>query len=1293
MKKQLLFLLMLLFATMISQAAYWYVDPSGTDDLLHGTGTGTNAFKTIQYAINFGTVADGDVINVATGTYIESNILVDKSLTIQGTGATRGDVVIVSTGIDANVDNAFGSGALNGFIIKAHAVTIRKLTIDGNPALAPSTFNFRAGIVTLDASQPGGGVWHNLHVDNVSIKYAWRRGISIFPRTVSGTVVENSNIEYIAYNQGMYLAGHSLALNNTIKHCFQGIVQNPDATTPTGLFKMNGNTLTEIGNFPGCFGYPNGQPRAIQFDAVDTTVRTVEIKNNIINDNGSVGLVGTVGIYTRRANAASIVENNAITLSSGSSFSVAGGTQSVGMLLGWSYGRAFTARLNNVSTSNYGMGIMLVDAGTIAKPMILEGNVLTSTTSAHLDRGDGTGIFISNEYLFNAADKSECYVKIQNQNSINGFARGVDVEKVVTSTLPLTVMVHNNSIFGNTTGIDASTLTGPVDATNNWWGDCSGPFHSTNPGGLGNPVTDNVFFIPWWCDAGMTTVGPVLSPGMAILNTTNGTQYTSAELGIALSAAISGQTLYIAPGTTAGTTDYNFPGKTVNIVGSGIPGQSILDGALTVTDGNLIIMNEIAFTNTGTTPTILVAGGSLKLRNCILNETTGGDQACLEVTGGTVDAGTSDDYGLNQFIVNSPGSAVNNIPLVDLWAIGNNWGDPSGPYNASTNPGGTGGAIIGLGADNVNYAPFTAGPVTTVASVFVCAGVPSVDIPVSVIDFTDVGKISLTFGFTPAQLTNPSLVYTNPAFSSWGAFTVTTDPLLLAAGVFKVSGFGALPADGVTLPDGTIIFTLRFDILPNLGTNSTAPVFLNENPQGTACEYAGVAPSYHPFIDVPTSSYYINGGVTLNAHHKISGIFTYYNALNTVLTGADITVNIYRSSDLTHSNLLGTSVTNGSGYYEFLALCPDETYDIVATSTHTTDGSVNTTDAAQVNYWPIAPYIIEKVRFYAGDVGTLVPFVLPDMNLSATDAQRIQQNFVNGLAFDRPWTFWRTGQFIVANPATESYPSVNLPVGSDITANMYGLCTGDFNRSFNPLLKKAPSKTLTLIYGRSMWITSNQEFDLPIHIVHASSVGAVSLILNFPADLVEVKDVRMNSTNGQLDWAVFGNELRIGWNSTIPADLAAMDDIIVLQLATKETFIKGASIKLTLAPDPLNELADDQYEVIGDAIISVDVVEASPNAINDLSANEMLSIHNYPNPFVNITTITYFLPYNGNVNIEIRNTLGETVKVLTNEMQISGDHSLKFDATSLDPGVYTATITLSSKTNTVNKTIKLLYSK
>jgi len=58
--------------------------------------------------------------------------------------------------------------------------------------------------------------------------------------------------------------------------------------------------------------------------------------------------------------------------------------------------------------------------------------------------------------------------------------------------------IHDSSLNNNATAIenqDASTI---IDATNNWWGDASGPYHATtNPDGFGNAVSNYVNFGSW----------------------------------------------------------------------------------------------------------------------------------------------------------------------------------------------------------------------------------------------------------------------------------------------------------------------------------------------------------------------------------------------------------------------------------------------------------------------------------------------------------------------------------------------------------------------------------------------------------------------------------------------------------------------------------------------------------------------------------------------------------------------------------------------------------------------------
>lgn len=59
-------------------------------------------------------------------------------------------------------------------------------------------------------------------------------------------------------------------------------------------------------------------------------------------------------------------------------------------------------------------------------------------------------------------------------------------------------VINNNDIFNNQEfGVWNVDQTFTIDATNNWWGDDSGPAHSSNSSGTGDAVSDAVNFDPW----------------------------------------------------------------------------------------------------------------------------------------------------------------------------------------------------------------------------------------------------------------------------------------------------------------------------------------------------------------------------------------------------------------------------------------------------------------------------------------------------------------------------------------------------------------------------------------------------------------------------------------------------------------------------------------------------------------------------------------------------------------------------------------------------------------------------
>jgi M6 family metalloprotease-like protein len=100
----------------------------------------------------------------------------------------------------------------------------------------------------------------------------------------------------------------------------------------------------------------------------------------------------------------------------------------------------------------------------------------------------GSEIFDNSYGISIAGGDATVTGSVVNDNLYHGFTFNSPTSGSLT--------IHGSSIADNGTyGVYvASAVT--VDATNNWWGDASGPYHSSNTGGLGNVVTDNVLFEP-----------------------------------------------------------------------------------------------------------------------------------------------------------------------------------------------------------------------------------------------------------------------------------------------------------------------------------------------------------------------------------------------------------------------------------------------------------------------------------------------------------------------------------------------------------------------------------------------------------------------------------------------------------------------------------------------------------------------------------------------------------------------------------------------------------------------------
>ncbi|MBK9097635.1 MAG: T9SS type A sorting domain-containing protein [bacterium] len=61
---------------------------------------------------------------------------------------------------------------------------------------------------------------------------------------------------------------------------------------------------------------------------------------------------------------------------------------------------------------------------------------------------------------------------------------------------------------------------------------------------------------------------------------------------------------------------------------------------------------------------------------------------------------------------------------------------------------------------------------------------------------------------------------------------------------------------------------------------------------------------------------------------------------------------------------------------------------------------------------------------------------------------------------------------------------------------------------------------------------------------------------------------------------------------------------------------------------------------------------------------------NYPNPFNPSTTIKFSIPQSSNVTLKVFNALGQEVSTLVDQIMEAGSHTINFDATQLNSGIY-----------------------
>lgn len=101
----------------------------------------------------------------------------------------------------------------------------------------------------------------------------------------------------------------------------------------------------------------------------------------------------------------------------------------------------------------------------------------------------------------------------------------------------------------------------------------------------------------------------------------------------------------------------------------------------------------------------------------------------------------------------------------------------------------------------------------------------------------------------------------------------------------------------------------------------------------------------------------------------------------------------------------------------------------------------------------------------------------------------------------------------------------------------------------------------------------------------------------------------------------------------------------------------------------------DEVKLFNYALSDTEVLDIYESLMGGVGMEEILPnedqpVRIYPNPFASSTTFQYQLDQEADVSLRIYNILGKEIETLVNQIQAAGEHSITFDASHLDSGIY-----------------------
>ena len=399
--------------------------------------------------------------------------------------------------------------------------------------------------------------------------------------------------------------------------------------------------------------------------------------------------------------------------------------------------------------------------------------------------------------------------------------------------------------------------------------------------------------------------------------------------------------------------------------------------------------------------------------------------------------------------------------------------------------------------------------------------------------------------------------------------------------------------------------------------------------------------------------------------HYLSLQAKYANLPGTILD--DVYVS---ATGLGDANYEFTSRTNKDGYSTF-TMMPDQDYAL-AYATERPWGGGNGTDALRVMQHFSAIRLLSGIHLAAANVNG-------SESVNSTDALLIMQRFAHMInSFTAgDWVFETDGGDILTIEA------------ADRTDTIRGLCYGDVNGSYIPGAQLKSGAYPVGISQKGEMSFGGTEVDIPFYASADMQLGAMSLVIHYPASVLDIEDLKVNNTGGQVIFNAENGTLLAAWISLEPMQVKTTEPLFYVTARIKD--MDALKENFRFLPGENSELADGNAQVItGINLYYPALVTSSPTGDAALPANPVFGMDIWPNPFSNRATMQYTMPEAGDVSLKIYNSLGMLVKVLVEGSRDAGSYTEQWDATSQPSGIYYYILDANTGRDTFHQSGKLI---